>query len=277
MTSLMGYPDKLPVNVTDAAAVVDYYKGVNISESFFDNNLAFAERATRREWARLGKPYDTAEWHMTPQTVNAYNDPNSNQIAFPAAILQAPYFNVDLPSYLNYAVTGMTAGHEISHGFDYHGREFGADGAFGESWWTNKTDAEYIKRSDCFVQQYNNFTVEGLDGKPLHVNGRQTLDENIADAGGVDSAFLAWKQYVKDRGTPDEDLPGLEGWSHDQLFFLAYANSWCGNARPRALVQQIYGDVHSPSQFRVTGPVMNSRYFRETFQCASKEPTCKIW
>jgi len=227
--------------------------------------------------SRTAEPSRTkAKSAQTPQTVNAYNDANSNQIAFPAAILQPPYFHADLPAYLNYAVTGFTAGHEISHGFDDHGKEFGSDGAYGDSWWTPATDAEYYRRAECFVEQYGNFSVPGLDGKPLAVNGRQTLGENIADAGGVDNAFLAWRQHVADGGG-DADLPGLQAWSHDQLFFIAYANGWCSNSRPNALVQQVYGDGHAPARFRVTGPLMDSRYFRETFGCASKEPTCKIW
>ena len=174
-------------------------------------------------------------------------------------------------------MTGFTAGHEISHSFDDHGRDFDSDGAYGPSWWTPATNAAYEARSQCFIEQYGNFTVPGLDGKPLHINGQQTLGENIADSGGVDNSFLAWRQSVADRGTPDQDLPGLEGWNHDQLFFIAYANGWCSNAPPNALVQQVYGDGHSPARFRVTGPIMDSRYFRETFGCASKEPTCKIW
>ena len=125
---------QLPVNVSDPVAVLDFYQGLNLTDSFFDNAWNMMVLSTARAWGKLGTPYLQGEWLMSPETVNAYNNPNGNEIAFPAAILQAPYFDADLPSYVNFAVTGFTVGHEVSHGFDYHGRQYGVDGAFGDSW-----------------------------------------------------------------------------------------------------------------------------------------------
>ncbi|KAL8367338.1 hypothetical protein RB595_009031 [Gaeumannomyces hyphopodioides] len=277
--TLLGFPEKLPVNVSDAESVRAFYAPLKIDDSYFNNTIATVQFSNALPWDQLNTPYDRDVFEMTPQTVNAYNSPNSNLIAFPAAILQTPYFHKDLPAYMNFAVTGFTVGHEISHSFDNNGRSFGADGAYGDSWWTNRTNAEYAARSQCFIDQYANFSVPNTDGTPLHLNGEQTLAENIADAGGVDTGFLAWKQYVTEKapGGVDATLPGLEAYSHEQMYFIAYANGWCGAARPNALISQVFSDSHSPAQFRVTGPLMNSKYFRETFGCASKEPTCKIW
>jgi endothelin-converting enzyme len=233
--------------------------------------------ANQRGWDKLPTPFDRTEWQMTPQTVNAYNDINSNVIAFPAAILQIPYFHADIPSYLNFGATGWTVGHEVSHAFDNHGREFDSDGKYGDDWWTNRTDTEFTRLSQCFVEQYANYTVEGLDGSPLHLDGEQTLGENIADAGGIDTAFLAWQKHRKDYPEQDTDLPGLEKWSHEQLFFIGFANSWCSSTSKQSLIQQVFADVHSPSKFRVKGTLENSKYFKEHFNCPVKEPKCKIW
>jgi endothelin-converting enzyme len=205
------------------------------------------------------------------------NDPNSNVIAFPAAILQVPYFHPDIPSYLNFGATGWTVGHEVSHSFDNNGRDYGPDGRFGDSWWTNQTDAEFTRRSQCFIDQYGNYSVEGLDGKPLHLDGRQTLGENIADAGGLDTAFLAWDQHRKDFPEQDTDLPGLEKWTHEQLFFIGFANSWCSVQKKEALINQVFGDVHAPAMFRIKGSLENSLYFKQHFNCPTKQPKCKIW
>ena len=267
----------MPVNVTDPIAVRDYYKAVNLTNTYFDNVWSLLEWSNHRSWSKLGTPYTREEWQMTAQTVNAYNDINSNVIAFPAAILQVPYFHPDLPLYLNYGVTGWTVGHEVSHAFDNSGRQFDADGRYGSDWWTNHTDAEFTTRSQCFIEQYGNFTVKGLDGAPLHLDGNQTLGENIADAGGIDTAFLAWKKHSLDHPEQDADLPGLGHWTHEQLYFIAFANQWCSTQTEQALISQVYTDTHSPSRFRVKGTLQNSKYFREHFNCPKKEATCKIW
>jgi endothelin-converting enzyme len=135
--------------------------------------------------------------------------------------MQVPVFGVDLPSYISYGAFASVAGHELSHAFDSSGRHFDEHGNYTD-WWTEHTVEEFQKRADCFVNQYSNYSVEGPNGDRLHVNGRLTLGENIADAGGVAAGFAAWKE--RQQSTPDEDLPGLDFFSHDQLFFVFYAN-----------------------------------------------------
>lgn len=130
-------------------------------------------------------------------------------------------FQYDLPAYVSYGAFGSVAGHELTHAFDSSGRHYDEHGNYTD-WWTEHTVQEFSKRADCFVEQYSDFTVEGRNGEPLHVNGKLTLGENIADSGGLAAAFTAWKQ--RQGGAPDEDLPGLEFFSHDQLFFIFYAN-----------------------------------------------------
>ena len=280
LQALIGYPDSTfgrPVDLNDAEAVLRYYADVNITDGYFGNVAHLTKRAVARDWSRLGTPYDEGEWLMTAQTVNAYNDIGSGVVVFPAAILQPPYFGADLPSYVNFGVTGWTIGHEVSHSFDSSGRRYDLDGAYGNDWWTARTDAEFQLRAQCFVEQYERYAVQGLDGKPLHLNGKLTLGENIADAGGVDTAFLAWQQHRVDHPEQDKDLPGLARWTHEQLYFMAFASLWCSKSERKLLVSQVYDDTHSRPQFRVKGTLENSRYFREHFGCPVKEPTCKIW
>jgi len=188
--------------------------------------------------------------------------------------MQFPVFNVDVPQYLSYGAFASVAGHELSHAFDSTGRHYDQNGNLAD-WWTNNTVKEFEKRADCFVKQYENFTVEGPDGKDLHVNGRLTLGENIADAGGVAAAFSAWKK--RNAETPNQDLPGLDFFTHEQLFFVNYANWWCGKDRKESAVNRIYTDPHSPKFARILGTMANSRDFKESFKCPVKQPVCELW
>jgi endothelin-converting enzyme len=133
----------------------------------------------------------------------------------------------------------------------------------------------FNKRADCFVNQYSNYTIEGNNGQSLHVNGRLTLGENIADAGGVSAAFAAWKK--RNAVNPAQSLPGLDHFTHEQLFFVFYANWWCGKTRKEQAINRIYTDPHSPAFVRILGTTANSRAFRDSFNCPVKEPTCEIW
>jgi endothelin-converting enzyme len=141
--------------------------------------------------------------------------------------------------------------------------------------WTNSTVEAFKERAECFVDQYGQYTVPGPDDKPLHVNGRLTLGENIADAGGVTAAFAAWKK--RNAETPNEDLPGLEFFSQEQLFFVAYSNWWCGKSRKETAINRIYTDPHAPKWARILGTMANSRDFKESFSCPEKKPVCEIW
>lgn len=231
-----------------------------------------------KTWARLPEPVDKDEWEMASHIVNAYYDPTKNTIVFPAAIMQSPYFHVDLPAYINFGAWGATVGHETSHGFDDNGRNYDGDGRFVPDWWTPKTAQGFEDRSQCFVKEYDNYTVTGLDGAtPLHLSGDNTLGENIADAGGLDASYLAWKSYVAAHPEADAEMPGLSRFTHEQLFFISYANSWCSKYTTSNLVDRVFRDVHAPAPFRVTGPVANSPWFRQAWGCKVKEPTCKLW
>lgn len=205
---------------------------------------------------------------------NADYNPPGNEIVFPAGIMQFPVFDVDVPQYLSYGAFASVAGHELSHAFDSTGRHYDENGNYTD-WWTDATIKAFQQRADCFVNQYHNFTVEGPDGKKLHVNGRLTLGENIADAGGVTAAFSAWKRRAAE--TPNKDLPGLDFFTHEQLFFVNYANWWCGKTKKASAVQSIYTDPHSPKWARVLGTMANSRDFKESFKCKAKEPICELW
>ena len=270
----IGYPTKSP-DILDPGKLQDYYKSVDVSSSaYFDNAISMSKFEVEHAWSALGKPVDRDEWGMTSSTVNAYYNPPGNEIVFPAGIMQFPVFDVRVPAYLSYGAFGAVAGHELSHAFDSTGRHYDQNGNYSD-WWSESTVEAFEERAQCFVDQYAKYTVPGLDGKPLHVNGRLTLGENIADAGGLSAAFQAWKHRTKDEG--DQDLPGLSFFSHEQLFFVNYANWWCGKIRTDEAVDRIYTDPHSPKWARVLGTMANSQEFKESFQCKDRKPTCELW
>ncbi|KAK5631306.1 hypothetical protein RRF57_007020 [Xylaria bambusicola] len=269
----IGYPTKSP-DIMNPDALRDYYKGLVITDSFFNNSLSSNKFSANQTWSALGKPVDRGEWGMQADIVNAYYNPAGNEIVFPAGIMQFPVFSVDLPGYVSYGAFASVAGHELSHAFDNSGRHYDENGNFTD-WWTNHTVEEFDKRATCFVNQYNDFTIEGNGGQPLHVNGKLTLGENIADAGGVSAAFAAWEKRRAD--SPDQSLPGLDYFTHEQLFFVFYANWWCGKVRKEQAINYIYVDPHSPAFARILGTTSNSRAFRESFNCPVKEPTCELW
>lgn len=198
----------------------------------------------------------------------------SQEIVFPAGIMQRPVFDVEAPEYMSYGAFGSVAGHELSHAFDSTGRHYDQIGNYTD-WWSKSTVEAFKEKAECFVSQYGNYTVPGPDDKPLHVNGRLTLGENIADAGGLSASFQAWKRRAAEK--PNKDLPGLEHFTHDQLFFVTYSNWWCGKSRKDTAINRIYTDPHAPKWARILGTMANSREFRESFQCKAKEPTCQLW
>jgi len=270
----IGYPTKSP-NIMDPPSLLDYYRSVEVSPStFFKNYLSIIRFDVAREWSSLGKPVDRDEWGMSVPTVNAYYNPPGNEIVFPAGIMQFPVFDVEVPQYLSYGAFGSVSGHELSHAFDSTGRHYDQNGNYTD-WWTNSTVAGFKDRANCFVDQYHNYTIPGPDGSPLHVNGKLTLGENIADAGGVAAAFTAWKKRQAE--TPNQDLPGLEFFTQEQLFFVSYANWWCGKSRKETAISRIYTDPHAPKWARILGTMANSKDFKESFKCPSKEPVCELW
>ena len=198
--------------------------------------------------SRLPKPVDRQLWDMLPQTNNAYYDPTQNQITFPAAILQPPYFDPKADPASNYGSIGATIGHEIGHGFDDQGRQFNAQGQLRD-WWTPASAKLYTERADRLVKQYDSY--EPIPG--VHIKGQLTLGENLGDLGGLEVAFAAYRRFVAKHGEP----PVIDGLTGDQRFFVAYGYSWETKQREGALRAQLLGNPHSPAAYRVNGVVRN--------------------
>ncbi|KAK7205471.1 endothelin-converting enzyme, partial [Myxozyma melibiosi] len=269
----IGYPDQSP-DIKSADSLADYYKDLKISATdYFGNYKSARMQAAVDEWQSLGKPTDRAAWGMTPSTVNAYYNPPLGEIVFPAGILQPPVFSEHQPSYMNYGAFGAVAGHELSHAFDNQGRAYDENGRLHD-WWTPKTSQEFDTRAQCFIDQYSEYTVVDDEGNVLHVNGKFTEGENIADNGGIAAAFNAWKTH--EAREPSPLLPGVN-MTKEQLFFVNYARWWCGKTRPGTAAQRIYTDPHSPSFVRVLAAAEDSQDFIDAFQCKNKSPRCVLW
>ena len=236
-TPKIGYPDK--------------WKDYSALSVRRDDLLGNVRRAAEWQWnyqiARLDKPVDRAEWQMTPQEINAYYNPSNNEIVFPAAILQPPFFDPNADAAVNFGAIGAVIGHEMGHGFDDQGRKFGPNGAM-QDWWTPKDAQVFAARTGRLIREFSAF--EALPG--LKVNGANTIGENIGDLGGLNMAHAAYRISLK--GQP---APVIDGLSGDQRFFLAYAQVWREKYREGALRELVMSDVHSPSQFRVNGPLPN--------------------
>ena len=186
---------------------------------------------------------------MTADTVNAYYNPPGNEIVFPAGIMQKPvFYDPSVPQYLSYGAFGAVSGHELSHAFDSTGRHYDERGNYTD-WWNNATVEAFVNKAQCFVDQYEEYTVPNPHGEDLHVNGKLTLGENIADAGGLNAAFKAWE--AKEKKQRGRLLPGLQEFSKQQLFFVNYANWWCGKTRPERAVELVFRDPHSPAWARI--------------------------
>ncbi len=226
--------------------------------SFYANQHAVAEWNAARTWARLGKAPDRTEWSMTPPTVNASYSSTLNQIQFPAGILQPPFFDPNADDAVNYGALGAVIGHEMTHGFDDSGRQFDGQGNLRD-WWTPEDAAKYKAAAQLVVDQFNAYTV--VDSAS-HVNGRQTLGENIADLGGLTVAYYAMEKAIA--GKPHAKI---DGFTPEQRFFLAWAQIWRGLSRDEAVLQQIKTDAHSPGKWRVDGPLSNMPEFKAAWGC----------
>lgn len=247
MRSKVGYPDKWR----------DYGTLDLARRSYVLNVLAASAFEFQRELSKLGKPVDRDEWNMTPQTNNAYYEPTLNEMCFPAGILQPPFFDEKADDATNYGAIGATIGHELTHGFDDQGRQYDSEGNL-KNWWTDNDAKGFQSRADRVARQYDSFEV--LPG--LHINGQQTLGENIADVGGLRVTYTAFKLATKGKSAPSVD-----GFTPDQRFFIAFAQSWRTNERPEAVRLHVGSDVHSPVRWRVLGPVANFPEFRRAFGC----------
>jgi len=262
LTNKIGYPDRWRD-----------YSAVHVSRSDFLGNVGSAELfESQRQLAKIGKPVDRAEWQMTPPTINAYYDPQMNDINFPAGVLQPPLYDAKMDDAPNYGDTGGTIGHELTHGFDDEGRQFDAHGNLRD-WWTVKDSQEFESRAQCVVDQYAQYTV--VDD--IKINSKLTEGEDIADLGGLVLAWTAWQAQLA-HATP---MP-RDGFTPEQRFFIGYAQWACENTRPDQLRVEALTDPHSPGKYRVNGLMVNMPQFAKAFSCKVgqpmvKEKPCKIW
>lgn len=226
------------------------YSGLAVSRSDpLANDMASDAFQWQLQLSRFPHPVDRGLWDMTPQTVNAYYDPTMNQITVPAAILQPPFFDANADPAVNYAETGATTiGHEMGHGFDDQGRQYDAQGRLRD-WWSKATAAKYTVKADRLAQQFDAY--EPIPG--VHIKGKLTLGENLADLGGLETAYAAYRRYVSRHGEP----PVIDGYTGDQRFFIAFAQAWQGKMREDAERQQLLSNPHSPDKYRVDGIVRN--------------------
>jgi|WetSurMetagenome_2_1015567.scaffolds.fasta_scaffold10571_3 putative endopeptidase len=249
----VGYPDKWK----------DYSTLEIDKNNFFENIYKSRHFEFLRNLKKIGKPIDKTEWGITPQTVNAYYNPKKNEIVFPAAILQPPFFWADADDAVNYGAIGVVIGHETSHGFDNHGRQFDKDGNMTD-WWTEEDAKNFDKQTQVLVDQYNNYKM--LD--TLHVDGKLTLGENIADFGGITIALEALKKAWINNPPQKE----IDGFTPMQRFFLSFGQIWRGSIRDKELMRRLREDEHSPSEARINGTVYNVPEFYEAFKI---QPTDK--
>jgi putative endopeptidase len=225
------------------------YSSLEVKRGDLLGNIVRTEKfAQDLQLSRLGKPVDRALWDMNPQEVNAYYNPLMNQITFPAAILQPPYFDPAADPAVNYGSIGAIIGHEIGHGFDDQGRQFDATGRIRD-WWTAKSGEQFNVKAEKFGKQYDSY--EAIPG--THINGKLTMGENIGDLGGLEMAYAAYRRHVAQHGEP----PVLDGLTGDQRFFIAFGQSWRSKVREDALRERLLTDPHSPPYYRVNGVVRN--------------------
>ncbi len=259
----IGYPD----------VWIDYSPVKTDRKSFFNTSLATSRFETARELAKVGKPVDRNEWYMSPPTVNAYFDPQKNEIVFPAGILQPPFFNKDATDAVNFGSMGMVVGHEITHGFDDEGRQFDAEGNL-KDWWSEGSAKSFVEKVACVKNQYDNYVA--VDD--LRLKGDLTLGENVADLGGIKLAHAAMVEWQKDKARAETR------YTDSQQFFLGIAQAWCTKMRKEQAIQRVTTDPHSPARWRVNGPLGNLDAFKEAFSCQDSDAMirtggdrCVVW
>lgn len=261
----VGYPDKWRD-----------YSGLAVDGgSYVMNDFQASEFEFERNLKKIGKPIDRSEWGITTPTVDAYYNPNFNEIVFPAGILQPPFFDPKADDATNYGAIGSVIGHELTHGFDDQGHQFDADGNL-KNWWTAEDEKNYNERAALIDKQYSDYVAI----EDLHINGKLTMGENIADLGGLKIAYLALQKALAGKPRPEK----IDGYTPEQRFFLSFAQSWRSSRRPEFTRLLIATDPHSPPQFRVLGPVSNMPEFLKAFDCEGENSLArpealrvKIW
>jgi endothelin-converting enzyme/putative endopeptidase len=261
----IGYPDKWR----------DYSKLEIVRGDALGNQMRANEFEQARDLAKIGKPVDKGEWQMTPPTVNAYYDPQMNNVNFPAGYFQPPFFSDKEDDAANYGDMGSTIGHELTHGFDDEGRQYDKDGNL-KQWWTKEDEQKFNERADCMVKQYD--AIEAVPG--VHLNGKLTLGENLADLGGTWLTWLAWQDVAQ---AAHVDMTAkTDGYTPDQRFWIAYAQQWCTQTRPEQLRSQAQGDPHSPDEYRTNTVLTDLPEFAKSFGCKKTAPmvspkVCRVW
>lgn len=278
MSLKIGYPDFIlcPEKLNEKYETLDIQP-----DKYFENTLNVLRHTTIQEQQKLHEAVNKTVWQTAPAIVNAYYSRNKNQIMFPAGILQPPFYHRHFPKALNYGGIGVVIGHELTHGFDDKGRLFDHNGDI-HKWWTDKSINGFHNRAKCLIAQYNNYTVKEVN---INIDGESTQGENIADNGGIRQAFRAYDTWLKRNDNLEteiaESLPGLNLTSK-QLFFLNFAQVWCGKMRPEAIKNKLKTAVHSPGKFRVIGTLSNSVDFAREFSCPFGCPMnpshkCSVW
>jgi len=269
ITIKVGYPDKWK----DYSALT--IKSIAEGGTYFDNAKNVAKWNFQKGIEKLGKPVDKTEWHMSPQTVNAYYNPSYNEIVFPAAILQPPFYNYQADEAVNYGGIGAVIGHEISHGFDDSGARYNAEGNLVD-WWTEEDLKQFTALGTDLANQYS--ALEPLPG--IHVDGKFTLGENIGDLGGINAAFDGLQLYLKAHGNPGL----IDGFTPEQRFFISWATVWRTKTRDEAIKNQVKTDPHSPGMYRAYVPIQNVDAFYKAFDIkkgdkmyVEPEKRVKIW
>ncbi|MGA3262797.1 MAG: M13 family metallopeptidase [Terracidiphilus sp.] len=261
----IGYPDKWR----------DYSTLEIARGDALGNQMRARQFEHARDLAKIGKPVDKGEWEMTPPTVNAYYDPQMNNVNFPAGYLQPPFFSGKEDDAANYGDMGSTIGHELTHGFDDEGRQFDKDGNL-KNWWTADDERKFTERADCMVKQYD--AIEAVPG--VHLNGKLTLGENLADLGGL---WLAWLAWLDKAGTAHLDMAArTDGYTPDQRFWIAYAQQWCTQTRPEQLRSQAEADPHAPDEYRTNTVLQDLPEFAKSFSCKKTDKMvgakpCRVW
>jgi endothelin-converting enzyme/putative endopeptidase len=261
----IGYPDKWR----------DYSKLIIVRGDPLGNQERVRQFDFNRELAKIGKPADKYEWPLSPPTVNAYYEPQQNNVTFPAGILQPPFYSDKEDDAANYGDMGSTIGHELTHGFDDEGRQYDKNGNL-KDWWTKEDEAKFKEKAQCIVDQYG--TIEAVPG--VHLNGKLTLGENLADLGGLWLAWLAWQE--KAQAAHLDMTAKTEGYTPDQRFWIAYAQQWCTQTRPEQLRSQAQTNPYAPDQYRSNSVLQGLPEFAKSFNCklpdkmVSAKP-CRVW
>jgi endothelin-converting enzyme/putative endopeptidase len=261
----IGYPDKWR----------DYSALAIVRGDILGNQERVREFDHARNLAKIGKPVDKGEWYMSPPTVNAYYDAQQNNVNFPAGYFQPPFFSDKEDDAANYGDMGSTVGHELTHGFDDEGRQYDKDGNL-KNWWTKEDEEKFNERAACMVNQYD--AIEAVPG--VHLNGKLTLGENLADLGGLWLAWLAWLDKAE-AGHLDMAVK-TDGYAADQRFWIAYAQQWCTQTRPEQLRSQAHGDPHAPDEYRTNTVLTDLPEFAKSFSCKKDDAMvapkpCRVW